>query len=214
MINRNRWFTVLIISLTVTILLAGLAYAQVSTDSQPDGATAPVQQMLPVLGEDSSLDVPPQVVIPDKYRPARTRAPGAAANANSEVYFTPQDENTSTTVLFLYNTSSITATVGIETFRLSGSTYISTSVSIPANNLVRICGDSVATIGTWTDPILINFTTSSTYARMTLPAGVKAEGYVAWNGGATYDPLQAVPTLPLRFSTDPLTIFLPTAQKQ
>jgi hypothetical protein len=65
----------------------------------------------------------------------------------------------------------------------------------------------------WQDVILINFTTFSTYGRLTLPAGVKADGHVVWNDGNTYDPLQVAPALPLRFSIDPPTIFLPTIQR-
>ena len=37
---------------------------------------------------------------------------------------------------------------------------------------------------------------------MTLPAGVHAEGYVAWNPTGVYDPLVATETLELRFSKD------------
>jgi hypothetical protein len=39
----------------------------------------------------------------------------AATNATT-VYFTPQDENTSTTVLFLYNTNAVTSTVHLNTY--------------------------------------------------------------------------------------------------
>jgi hypothetical protein len=52
------------------------------------------------------------------------------------------------------------------------------------------------------------------YAKMTLPPGVHAEAYVVWNGGIEYDPLQIVPTLPIRFSTDPPTVFLPMVENQ
>lgn len=39
------------------------------------------------------------------------------------------------------------------------------------------------------------------------------EGYVVWNDAATYDPYQGAPTLPLRFSLDPLTVFMPYTQR-
>jgi hypothetical protein len=58
----------------------------------------------------------------------------------------------------------------------------------------------------------VNFTTFSAYAKMTLPAGVKADGYVAWDLTGTYDPLTSTQTLPLRFSTDPASVFLPAVQ--
>ena len=47
---------------------------------------------------------------------------------------------------------------------------------------------------------------------MTVPTGVKAEGFVTWNSTGVYDPLVVSQTLPLRFSTDPATVFLPTMQ--
>ena len=116
-------------------------------------------------------------------------------------------------MLFLYNTGTTTATVGIETYGLDGSTYINTAVDVPGPGMVRIAGDAVSTVsGTWSNAILVNLTTSSTYAKLIVPAGVKAEAYVAWNGGATYDPLVEVETLPIRFSTDPATLFLPTIE--
>ena len=58
----------------------------------------------------------------------------------------------------------------------------------------------------------MNFTTFSAYAKMTVPAGVKADGYVAWDTVGFYDPLSNTLTLPLRFSTDPASVFLPSIQ--
>lgn len=164
---------------------------------------------------DSNPSITPQVVIPASYQPDAAELQAAAGANTATVYFTPQDENTSVTILFLYNTSNVTATVGIQTFRLNGTTYIDTSVNVPPNSLVRIAADSVSTIASsWQDAILVNFTTFSAYAQMTMPPGVKAEGYIAWNGGSTYDPLDPVPVLPLRFSTDPATVFLPVINQE
>lgn len=203
------WISVVFISILFTILLATMVFAQEVTDSQPDGSKGQPHQETLVLSDDSNPDGTPEIQIPEQFRPGLTTATNV--DMGTAVYFTPQDENTSTTVLFLYNTSNVTATVGIETFQLNGSQFIDTDVAVPPGQLVRICGDTVSTISaSWQDTILINLTTSSTYARMTLPEGVKADGYVVWNGSSTYDPLQEVPTLPLRLSTDPLTVFLPT----
>lgn len=210
--TKSILFSILVIGLMAAVLLAGAGYAQEFTDSQPEGSPAQTAPGAQVPGDDSNPVGAPEIIIPDRYR--SVEAAGASPAAAATVYFTPQDENTSTTVLFLYNTSTVTATVGIETFTVSGSSYISTTVVVPPGNLVRICADTVSTISSsWTDAVLINFTTNSTYARMTLPEGVKAEGYVAWNGANPYDPLEVVPTLPLRFSTDPATVFLPASLK-
>ena len=211
--NRKIIFAIIFaLGLLLTLSLATFVFAQDPTDSQPEGPVGQSDQESSVFGDDSNPESLPEVQIPDRYSPDRIAAPNGVAEA--QVYFTPQDENTSTTVLFLYNTSSVTATVGVDTFQLDGTAFLSTAVAVPPASLVRICADSVSTVsGSWQDVVLINFTTFSTYARMTLPAGVKAEGFVVWNNSGTYDPLQVAPTLPLRFSIDPPTVFLPTSHK-
>ena len=83
--------------------------------------------------------------------------------------------------------------------------------NVPAHELVRICADSVtSTTEGWNNFVFVNFTASSAYAEMDLPLGVKAEGFVVWNGGTSWDPTAEKETLPLRFSTDPATVFLPS----
>ena len=162
---------------------------------------------------DSQPSGPPEIVIPEEYRPKADAASLATNGPAATVYFAPQDEDTSTTVLFLYNTGDASATVGLQTFRTNGSIYVDTTINVPAHYLVRICADTVDTASSsWQDAILVNFRTSSAYGKLTLPPGVKADGYVVWNNGTTYDPLQIAPTLPLRFTADPATIFLPTVQ--
>jgi hypothetical protein len=149
---------------------------------------------------DSDPVGPGEVIIPERFRPPEENAVGGNAGT---LYFTPQDENTSVTCLFLYNTSTSGATVDLDTFTLDGTPYIDTSVVVPAGELVRVCSDEVDSLsGTWQDVVLVNFTTSSTWARMVLPPGVMAEGYVAWNGANPYDPLAVVPTLELRFANN------------
>ncbi len=197
-----------ILGLALAFSFQALTSAQTPSDSQPAGATAVPPEKAAQEGGDSNPSGEPEVSIPEKYLPSRA---DAASDAAATLYFTPQDENTSTTILFLYNTGTISATVGLTTYKTTGGQYIDTSVDVPGGGLVRISGDTVNTVSaSWDDAVVVNFTTSSSYAKMTLPAGVKAEGYVAWNGGSTYDPLDVVPTLPLRFSIDPPTVFLPT----
>ena len=151
--------------------------------------------------DDSSPDARPEVVFPKGIQagdPADLPIPGE----RQIVYFNPQDENTSVTVMFFTNTTNRDRSVRITTYRLNGSVFIDTTINVPARELVRIAADPVSTISaSWQDTILVNFTTFSTYGRVILPRGVFVEGYVAWNGGATYDPLDVVPTLPLRFWT-------------
>ena len=201
--------------LVIALSLWSFVIAQSPSDSRPGNAALPSAPEAGSLGSDSNPVGLPEVFVPDQYRPSADELANAVAVPSATVYFTPQDENTSTTVLFLYNTSTASATVRIWTYTLNGSSFISAQVSVPPAGLVRICGDEVSTASvTWQDVVLINFRTASTYAKMTLPAGVKAEGYVVWNNASTYDPLQVAPTLPLRFSTDPPTVFLPSVRTQ
>jgi hypothetical protein len=120
------------------------------------------------------------------------------------IYFNPQDEDTSTTVLFLYNTGSMSAAVQIESFTRTGSSVLDTTIQVPAHELVRVCGDLVFSLSsTWFfDVEFVDFGPSSASAQMTLPPGVKADGYVVWNDGSIYDPLMVAPTLGLRFSSE------------
>jgi hypothetical protein len=204
-------YRIVLLSITASVILLALvisplAFAQGPSDSQPGDSAAQRNK-----GDDSNPTGKPEVFIPEAYRPSAADAVQVQAGPETTVYFTPQDENTSTTVLFLYNTNAATATVGLRSFYINGSLTISTSVAIPPSGMVRICADAVNTVSaSWANTVLVNFTTFSAYARMTVPMGVKAEGYVAWDVVGFYDPLSTTQTLPLRFSTDPDTVFLPS----
>jgi hypothetical protein len=188
----------------LAIALATRVVAQGGTDSQPDGKLVQPSAPIPATaGADSNPTGAPEVIIPPPYQSSLPNAPDAPTATVTTVYFTPQDENTSTTELFLYNTNTTTATVGLQTFYIDGSLTISTSISIPPLGLVRVSADSVSTISaSWQNVVLVNFTTFSAYAKMTVPQGVKYEGYVAWDITGVYNPLSSTVTLPLRFSTD------------
>lgn len=182
----------LVIAIFTAVFYIGVRAQGGATSDSTDGV-----QLQP--GSDSNPVGPAEVVIPERYRPQ----PGIQTpQATTSVWFTPQDENTSTTVIFLYNTSTTPAIASIQTYELDGSLYISAGVVITPSTLVRICADEVSTIaGSWQNVVWLNFRTSSAYGRMGLPTGVRAEAYVVWNGGDTYDPLQIAPTLPIRFSS-------------
>jgi hypothetical protein len=154
---------------------------------------------LPAAADDSSGNAQPKVVFPG----------GAGLDGTSDViiskrkhvtYFNPHDENTTCTVIHLYNSTNSDQSVPLATFRLDGTKYLSTTVNVPAKGLVRIVSDTVSTISaSWQNTVLVNFTTSSTYGKLYLPRGVFAEGYIAWNGATDFDPLAEVQTLPMRF---------------
>ena len=211
--NRRLVLISAAIIFALALVFASLALAQSGTDSQPEGGPVLAGAEVAPGNSDSNPTGAPEVFIPKVYQPSAADLATAAGQV-AEVYFTPQDENTSTTVLFLYSTSATTQTVGLQTFSVSGSPHISTTIAVPAHGLVRLCADTVSTIAaSWADAVLVNFTTQSAYAKMSLPEGVKADGYVVWNNASTYDPLQVAPTLPLRFSVDPPSVFLPLIQR-
>ncbi|MGC8874142.1 MAG: hypothetical protein ACP5SI_06805 [Chloroflexia bacterium] len=205
--KKQRLLTRLGVAVAMGIAVAVLA-SVVLGQGGDSGGTVKLAQGVP--GSDSNPTGPVEIVIPERYRPQPGSRPIQAGT--TILWFTPQDEDTSTTVIFLYNTSDLISTATIETFMLDGSPIVDTDVLVPAHGLVRICADAVSTVSaTWQDAVWINFTTYSTYGRLTLPAGVRAEAYVVWNGGTSYDPLQIAPTLPIRFSVGSGGAYLPLA---
>lgn len=146
--------------------------------------------------------------------PGTEKAPLAAGTA--KVYFAPQDNDGNATVLTLYNTSDVDKTVTINATQTSGgiATWL---VTIPAQSMRRVVSDAVAagTTPSWMAPYVFvaNFTDFSIIAEMDLPAGIKADGYVVFNlATGTVDPRADQGAIPLRFSADPATVFLPSVQ--
>jgi len=196
-----RTLSVVLVVLVLALALGSWVVAQGSDPDSPVGAAA-------LDTSDTDPGAEPEVVIPEKYQPSAEALAAPRPVPTTPVYFTPQDMNNSCTVIFLYNTSDSAATVRIQAWRTSGVEFLDTNVVVPANGMVRICSDATTT--NWADTVLVNFKAFSAYARMLLPAGVKAEAYVAWNGTGDYNPdAQGVAVLPIRFSTDPESVFLP-----
>jgi len=212
--NLIRIFAAVVISLFALGFLS-----LVLTRPSLTAAAASSPQQVDILNglADSNPTGPFQVIIPAEYQVNPPGSPEAVQvvvptpEPSTKVYFTPQDENTNTTILNVYNTNGYTSTVYLKTYYINGSLTISTSIKVPPKNLLRIAGDTVSTISaSWSKVILINFTTFSAYAELKVPLGVKVDGYIVGDGKGTYDPLTITNTLPLRFSTDPYTIFVPT----
>ena len=134
------------------------------------------------------------------------------------VYFVPTDNDATATVLYLYNTDSVDHTVALRGFNYDGAIVYAQNITVPASSFRRLVSDSVAAAPppSWATPapITTNFTDFVYFASLSLPRGVKAEGYVLFNPGTgTIDPRQDQGAIPLRFSTDPSTVFLPTVQR-
>ena len=130
------------------------------------------------------------------------------------VYFVPTDSDSTGTVVFLYNTESTTQTVAVRGYSYNGVLGYSLSVAVGPDSLLRLTSDSVAAAPppSWATPapIVTNFTDFTYLASLSLPRGVKAEGYTFFNPGTgTLDPRLDQGAIPLRFSTDPDTLFMP-----
>lgn len=130
------------------------------------------------------------------------------------VYFVPTDNDATATVIFLYNTDSVAHTVALRGYSYNGVLVYSLNINIAANSLLRLSSDSIAAAPppSWATPapVITNFTDFTYLGSLSLPKGVKAEGYIIFNPGTgTVDPRQDQGAIPLRFSTDPATVFLP-----
>ena len=133
------------------------------------------------------------------------------------LYFVPTDSDATATVLYLYNTDSSDHIVALRGFSYNGIVVFSLNINIGANSFLRLSSDSIVSAPppSWATPapIITNFTDFTYFASLSLPKGVKAEGYVLFNPGTgVVDPRKDQGAIPLRFSTDPATLFLPTIQ--
>jgi hypothetical protein len=134
------------------------------------------------------------------------------------VYFVPTDNDATATVLFLYNTDTVTHIVALRGFSYNGVLVYSLNITVKAGSFLRLASDSIASAPppSWATPapVITNFTDFTYFASLSLPRGVKAEGYVLSNSGTgVVDPRLDQGAIPLRFSTDPTTVFLPTTAK-
>lgn len=184
-------------------------------DEPPGETYQPMGQVAPLGSDEEPGAVAPtsEQASPDESK-TQALAPEAPLPATT-VYFFPDDSNDTSTVLMLLNTNTSTQTVNIQGFTDAGAQYVSCNVNVAAKSSARIISDGL-TAGapsSWANAVLCNFQDGSEYARIMLPRGVKVDGYVVWGTLTEYDPRAKYSMLPLRFSTDPLTTFMPTLEK-
>lgn len=135
------------------------------------------------------------------------------------VYFSTTDSDATATVLYLYNTDSVTHTVALRGYSYNGTLGYSLNINIGAGSFVRLSSDSIvaAPPPSWATPapIITNFTDFTYYGSLSLPKGVRVEGYFLFNPGTgTVDPRHDQGAIPIRFSTDPATLFMPLVQNR
>jgi hypothetical protein len=157
----------------------------------------------------------------DELPPADLATGGYTVNAlptpipgESLVYFVPTDNDATATVLYLYNTDTVTHTVALRGFSYNGVLVYSLNITVKATSFLRLASDSIAAAPppSWATPppVITNFTDFTYFASLSLPKGVKAEGYTLFNPGTgVVNPRTDQGAIPLRFSTDPASVFMP-----
>lgn len=170
-----------------------------------------LDQPLDILGDDENVEGRSSN---DMLGPSGLATP---VPGETQIYFIPSDNDASATVLFLYNTDTVSHTVALRGYSYNGVLVYSLNINVAATSLLRLVSDSVAASPppSWATPapIVTNFTDFTYLASLSLPKGVKAEGYIVFNPGTgVVDPRTDQGAIPLRFSTDPSTLFLPAVQ--
>jgi hypothetical protein len=204
--------------LTLAILWRGLAreaQAQ-SGDATPSGISlnsdeGSSQSAMPFAAGDETM---PAELSAGPKLPAvlPTPIPG-----ETQVYFVPTDNDATATVLYLYNTDTVAHIVALRGFSYNGVLVYSLNINVGATSFLRLASDSIASAPppSWATPapIITNFTDFTYFASLSLPKGVKVEGYTLFNPGTgVVDPRHDQGAIPLRFSTDPATLFMPAVK--
>ena len=135
-----------------------------------------------------------------------------------QVFFVPTDNDATATVLYLYNTDTVAHIVALRGFSYNGVLVYSLNINVGATSFLRLASDSIAAAPppSWATPapIITNFTDFTYFASLSLPKGVKAEGYTLFNPGTgVVDPRTDQGAISLRFSTDPSSVFMPAVLK-
>jgi hypothetical protein len=127
-------------------------------------------------------------------------------------YFFPSDNDATATVIFLLNTDSVDHIVPLRGYSFNGVLVYSLNINLPATSMRRLASDSIAAAPppSWVgpshgnpngvDPIITNFTDFTYFASLSLPKGVRVDGYTLFNPGTgVVDPRQDQGAIPLRF---------------
>jgi hypothetical protein len=131
------------------------------------------------------------------------------------VYFVPTDNDATATVIYLYNDDTVAHIVALRGFSYNGVLVYSLNINVGATSFLRLASDSIASAPppSWATPapIITNFTDFTYFASLSLPQGVRAEGYTLFNPGTGIeDPRKDQGAVPLNFSPDPASLFTPT----
>ena len=142
-----------------------------------------------------------------------TPAPGETL-----VYFLPTDNVSTATVINLYNTDAATHTVTLRGYYYNGVQIYFVNFNVPAYGFQRLVTDNVAANppASWATPVpyITSFGDSVYFASLSLPKGVKVDGYTLFDPDTgLINPSADQGAIPLRFSSDPTTVLLPTMNR-
>ena len=136
------------------------------------------------------------------------------------IYFAPQDSNGTATVITLFNTDTISHTVIVQGLNRSvpGVFTVNTVVEVDPGKILYLLSDGLTDTSTpppsWAlNNVETNFTDSTSYGVLYIPPQIKFDGYVVYNPTSLIEPDQDQGARPIRFSTDPVDVFLPIMQK-
>ncbi len=213
------------IVLTVYLLRIGAdgkAMAEFRQASQLEAATPTATMPLPDEGVTNQTPQPTrgEDELPQAGANSQPLAPETLATpapGETLVYFVPTDNDATATIIYLYNTDTTAHIVKLRGYSYNGVLVYSLNINVEAGSFLRLASDSIASAPppSWATPapIITNFTDFTYFASLSLPKGVKAEGYTLFNPGTgVVDPRSDQGEIPLKFSTDPASVFLPSVQ--
>ncbi len=195
--KKRYWFFGILAAMFFTAVGMALNGSVARVASQPALPGADDHTPPPVLGSVTEAII--------------TQAPGTRP-----VYFMPQDGNGTATVITLANTDTIAHTVTVLGVDGSGSLLVDIDVFLDPYERVYLLSDSLTATApppSWQNNVSTNFTDFTTYGVLYVHPKVRFDGYVVYNADTSLiSPNEDQGALPLRFSTDPVDVFLPAVQ--
>jgi hypothetical protein len=212
---KKNWFVPNLTVAGMLVVAALIFYAALrgstSTAAQTRGTNEDVGQSgFPAFSADEST-----AIAPDTSELSLEALPSPVPG-DTLVYFVPSDNDSTATVIFLYNTDSVAHIVALRGFSYNGVLVYSLNINVGASSFLRLASDSIASAPppSWATPapIITNFTDFTYFASLDLPPGVNAEGYTLFNPGTgVVDPRADQGAIPLQFkSIAPIATRSPT----
>lgn len=167
-------------------------------------------------GSDAADELQPPSAPPPAKRPLATLA--APIPGETLAWFFPTDNDATATVMYLLNTDTAAHTVALRGYSQNGVLVYSLNINIDPISMLRLASDSIVSAPppSWATsplpcaapackpPIITNFTDFTYFASISLPKGVKVDGYVIFNPSTgVVDPRKDQGAIPLRFMTSP-----------